>query len=258
MIAQHCVYLMVFIFVFVSFCNATDDVNCNIGVWSTLDANKGNKTALRTIKAPTWVSAPQFRGGTMAILQSCVLTLVACIYTAIHMNVPQKTNFWGILLAKIKWLFIALFVPEVVIYTAADQYIQARKLKKDLELLKRRSSIVDQNFVFDMRYTLFVVMGGLSIDTSYFTDFLSNEVHANQPRSKKLQKMMDFLRSDQSQSIPLTTRGVLDLAERGHWIYQTRAKIDDKSKANKSSGQVTPHPFKRAQNFLDFPTIQLQ
>ncbi|PQE22158.1 hypothetical protein CJF31_00011267 [Rutstroemia sp. NJR-2017a BVV2] len=67
----------------------TDHFACEIQVWSVIEVNKDNLTALRTLDAPPWVSASQFRG-TMSILQSCILTLMASVYTAIHLNVPKK------------------------------------------------------------------------------------------------------------------------------------------------------------------------
>lgn len=123
-------------------CNA--DGGCDGGTWATIDANKANTTALKTIYAPAWVSAPEFRG-TMSIIQSCVLTLVACIYTALHLNVPFRTDFTSILVLKIKWVAIALFAPEIVLYMAASQFFQARRLKVALQSLQSKSENVDKN-----------------------------------------------------------------------------------------------------------------
>src|ERR1700736_4279874 len=50
--------------------------------------NANNLTALSTLTAPSWVYAPDY-SGTSNILYSCLPTLVACIYTAIHLNVPE-------------------------------------------------------------------------------------------------------------------------------------------------------------------------
>ncbi|KUJ17077.1 uncharacterized protein LY89DRAFT_550286, partial [Mollisia scopiformis] len=77
-----------------------------------------NLTALRTDIAPAWVSSPGGRG-TWEILYSCLFTLLLCVYTAIHMNVPpageSKFAFW---LRKTKWVAIAVFAPEIVVVNA--------------------------------------------------------------------------------------------------------------------------------------------
>jgi len=115
---------------------------CENEIWAIINANKNNETALNSIHAPPWVSASEFRG-TMAILQSCVLTLVACIYTALHLNVPGKSGFLALLTTKVKWVLMALLAPEVVLYTAARQYHQARKLCKSLRELQEQCKDVN-------------------------------------------------------------------------------------------------------------------
>jgi hypothetical protein len=112
--------------------------------WAVIQANKGNETALHTIYAPPWVSAAEFRG-TMAILQTCVLTLFACIYTALHLNVPPKADFLSVFVMKTKWVLMALFAPEIVLYMAADQLIQAVRLKRVLREMQKDSDKVDKN-----------------------------------------------------------------------------------------------------------------
>ena len=87
-----------------------------------------NFTALRTDIAPPWVPDPDNRG-TWSLLYSCVFTLVLCVWTAIHLNVPSyhesKTSQW---LRKLKWVLLAIIAPELGVYTACEQYSQARKL----------------------------------------------------------------------------------------------------------------------------------
>lgn len=77
-----------------------------------------NLTALRTVIAPGWVAGPGDRG-TWDILYSCLFTLLLCVYTAIHLNVPPpddiKFSFW---LRKTKWVAIAVFAPELVVVNA--------------------------------------------------------------------------------------------------------------------------------------------
>ena len=84
-----------------------------------------NLTVLQETIAPPWVSSPSTRG-TFEILYSCSFTLALCVYTAIHLNVPpRKENKLSFYLRKAKWVVIALFGPEVVLYAAWDQWDQA-------------------------------------------------------------------------------------------------------------------------------------
>jgi len=61
----------------------------------------------------TWKPEPLTRG-TFSILSSCLTTMFLCVWTAVHLNVPEykkeSQQFWR----KVKWLVIALFAPEVV------------------------------------------------------------------------------------------------------------------------------------------------
>lgn len=127
--------------VLITRCKAASDGEND--VWAMIKANKGNNTALQSISAPSWVSASEFRG-TVDIVQSCLLTLIACIYTALHLNVPTKTGFFSVLMEKIKWVLLALLAPEIVLYTAAYQLRQALKLKNQLKALQTKSASVDK------------------------------------------------------------------------------------------------------------------
>lgn len=69
-----------------TFCVAVSGLSMN-DVSLLLSAAEGNRTTLRTQIAPGLVLNPTCRG-TLDILWSCVLTITACIYTALHLNVP--------------------------------------------------------------------------------------------------------------------------------------------------------------------------
>lgn len=68
--------------------------------------------------------------------------IIACIYTAIHLNVPDKTDWFGLLLRKVCWVLLALFAPELVLYTAASQFTTALNLRKELRKLQAESKTV--------------------------------------------------------------------------------------------------------------------
>ncbi|KAK3494448.1 uncharacterized protein B0T23DRAFT_108572 [Neurospora hispaniola] len=77
---------------------------------------------------PNWVPEPGTRG-TFSILSVCLVTLGLCVWTAIHLNVPEHNEpGWKQLLRKIGWLMLSLLSPEIIAYTAYQQYVQARSL----------------------------------------------------------------------------------------------------------------------------------
>ncbi|KAK3941434.1 hypothetical protein QBC46DRAFT_286216 [Diplogelasinospora grovesii] len=179
----------------------------------------------------------------MAILQTCVLTLFACVYTALHLSVPEKTDFRSVLISKATWMLTALLAPEIVLWTAADQCIKAFRLRNELRKLQNESEMVDKEFNFDLKYAFFVVMGGMGIKMSdiyevyhpaevgSFELIMRNGLYGVLTDSWRGPGDQAFLRNRTS-IIRVTSRGILDLARRDIWIYINTAKIDDKSKAN--------------------------
>ena len=105
----------------------------------------GNLTMLNTRIAPAWASTSGVRG-TSAILYSCTLTLVVCVYTALHLNVaPPDKGRWQFFWRKLKWVAAALFAPEIVLYCACAQFREARILIKELNAIQAGNR-------FDLKY----------------------------------------------------------------------------------------------------------
>ena len=101
-----------------------------------LSAAGGNRTTLKTQISPAWVSTSGVRA-TSDILWSCIVTLTACVYTAIHLNVPPpQEGRWQFLWRKSKWVALALFAPEIVLYSALTQLLQAWKFKNEMNELR--------------------------------------------------------------------------------------------------------------------------
>lgn len=86
----------------------------------------------------SWTPEPTKRG-TFSVLSSCILTTLLCVWTAVHLNIPEyedldrpwykKRQLW----LKIRWLLIALLAPEMVAYTAWVQYTIAREMLHELQ-----------------------------------------------------------------------------------------------------------------------------
>lgn len=108
-----------------------------------ISAAAGNLTALKTKFASSWVEGPNFRS-TSGILWSCIVTLIACIYNAIHLNIPPvHEGIWHFIRRKAKWVGIALLAPELVLFCAYRQFSEARKLVKELNELRGSQDKVD-------------------------------------------------------------------------------------------------------------------
>ncbi|KAH9209043.1 hypothetical protein DL95DRAFT_310758, partial [Leptodontidium sp. 2 PMI_412] len=156
-----------------------------------------NTIASSTAIASSWVSEPQGRG-TWNLLYSCVFTLVLCVWTSVHLNVPGfGETAWQMYRRKAKWVLIALFAPEFVVYCAFQQWFTARVFLKELQKL---------HDWFDMTYAMFAVMGGFMVDIEHLHNRLKRAT--------------------------LTTNGLLLLAQHGHFFYVEAEAIADKSKAN--------------------------
>lgn len=105
--------------------------------------HRDNKTVLNEQPAPPWVSSPTVRG-TGDIIISCLVTLIACAYTAIHPTVPPggsgKRSFT---LIKAALVLVALMCPEAVFALAFQEYLDARRLKKTLKgIIKKGNKVM--------------------------------------------------------------------------------------------------------------------
>ena len=86
--------------------------------------------------APHAVPEPDQRG-TYNLVSTCVLTLSLCIYTSVHLNVPEHhATRATIFLRKMKWVLIGLVAPEFVVYNAWHQRSLAKQALKDLKALE--------------------------------------------------------------------------------------------------------------------------
>ncbi|RSL69878.1 hypothetical protein CEP53_002047 [Fusarium sp. AF-6] len=203
-------------------------VPTNIDPWFVLAPYENSTYDLRNVISRKWVDSPNIRG-TLDILQSCVLTLVACIYTALHLDVPTKTKWHRILYSKVKWSLITLFAPEIVLYMAADQLFEAWNLRKKLRKLRRTQASAPQDFDIDLMYAFFVVMGGVRIDIK---DLLSRPDLDTESRWGVGSLPREDVEGRGTTTVRVSGTTVLWLAGHGHWIKIPRAKITDKSKAD--------------------------
>lgn len=60
-----------------------------------------------------WRPEPLQRG-TFSILSSCIVTMTLCVWTSVHLNIPEHGEAHHVKWRKLWWLLIALFAPELV------------------------------------------------------------------------------------------------------------------------------------------------
>ena len=73
--------------------------------------------------------------GTADILSTCLITLGLCLWSALHLSIPQHGKSSQQKWYKCGWLVLGLFAPELVAYTAWAQLRAARKLDNKIEQL---------------------------------------------------------------------------------------------------------------------------
>jgi hypothetical protein len=95
------------------------------------------------------------------------LTLSLCVYTAIHLNIPTPGELaWKKTMRKAKWVLIGIFAPQVVLYTALQQWWFARRLLNELSQMSYKS----ENGKLDMTYHFYTTMGGFVLDVNNLHD----------------------------------------------------------------------------------------
>ncbi|TFK69562.1 hypothetical protein BDN72DRAFT_607514 [Pluteus cervinus] len=90
------------------------------------------------------------------IVKSCLFTIAACVYRAVHQNIPDpELGFWGRLRVTAKVTFYALIAPEMIIWWAMRQWFGARGV---VELIHE----VEPRLNWTMVHGQFVQMGGFA------------------------------------------------------------------------------------------------
>ncbi|TFK67050.1 hypothetical protein BDN72DRAFT_116402 [Pluteus cervinus] len=131
------------------------------------------------------------------IVRSCAFTIAACVYRAIHQNIPDpNATMWGRLRVRMKITFYALIAPEMMIWWAMRQRYGAIDIAKQVNGLNK-------GLKWTQTHGQFTQMGG-------------------------------FARKDNKQVLyPLT---LVDLLKKGQLNLEqltlTKEDIDDKSKGD--------------------------
>ena len=73
---------------------------------------------------------------TLTLLWSCLVTVFACTWTVIHLNMPASYDtFWSIVFRKSYWFLLTLVAPEVTVLVAFQQYLLCIEFTKDMKII---------------------------------------------------------------------------------------------------------------------------
>lgn len=75
-----------------------------------------------------------------SIVQTCLLTIFACIWAAVHRNIPGPNQSWiSVQLECLKVVVLTLLVPEWILAWAVRQWFTARRVTKELERARKEA-----------------------------------------------------------------------------------------------------------------------
>lgn len=104
-----------------------------------------NNSTLEPVKATVlWVGEPKFRG-TFGIFSLCLSTLVICVWSAVHLDIPTKRQSKIVsFFMSFFWMLAALFCPELLLLISFNQRKNAKglvkKAKKCFQVVKQKES----------------------------------------------------------------------------------------------------------------------
>ena len=124
--------------------------------------------------ATEWLTREKFTGRTIwSIIWSCLVTIFACTWVAVHPNIPDPDEKWHTVASRrVGITFMALIAPELVIMWAMRQLVSARKLAKQYESefiishkfwMDCRSDLVFPEYKWTITHGFFAVMGGFML-----------------------------------------------------------------------------------------------
>ena len=158
-----------------------------------------------------FVGDPNGRG-TSSLVISCLLTLILCVWSALHLNVPSQgeTRIYR-LFVIMRWIIVGIYAPELVVFTAWRQWSSAKILGKLIRDLRAHGEKMSASHEWTMAHSFFACTGGFAF---------------------QLNNGESFLPADCPKRLAITARGMALLAKCGHLPDIPRAEIVDKSKAN--------------------------
>ncbi|OCK96707.1 uncharacterized protein K441DRAFT_551251 [Cenococcum geophilum 1.58] len=158
----------------------------------------------------TWVAGPQTRG-TLELLFSCVITLVLCVWTTVHVNIePENSNWIWERARKIWWACVTLVIPEGALVIAMNERTTADLLCKEVNrIIEKHKNQLPGVEEWEIALGYYAVMGGFVVPEKVYDTVLKEIPPAERGTIKRL---------------TLTPHGLLSLI--------TAKEVLDKSNAN--------------------------
>ena len=92
--------------------------------------NPATNTTTSSNSKYLWMGESKQRG-TFGIISFCLSTLVICIWSTIHFNIPTRRHTpTRRFFLQMFWMFIALLAPEFLLFLAINERISANTLLK--------------------------------------------------------------------------------------------------------------------------------
>ena len=181
----------------------------------------GGAAAVSGTQMVGYVNDPNGRG-TSSLVISCVLTLVLCVWSALHLNVPpvgrtRQQTFW----TNVIWITAGIYCPELVVFTAWRQWSSAKILSRLVHTKSQSSDGLKEyprRWPWTMTHSFFASTGGFTFDCV--------------PYIWSAQNPTGFLPEGTPPRLTITARGMAFLATCGQVPDVPKGDIDDKSKAD--------------------------
>ena len=190
-------------------------------------ADPTSNTTTASSEPVGYVQDPNGRG-TPSLLISCVLTLILCVWSALHLNVPSRNHSAvGDAWLNTRWIITGIYAPELVVFAAWRQWCSAKLLQKlvtgTLDNTSPKpsdnsdTSASSKPYEWTMTHSFFACTGGFAFELEGLdaVDSTDKDQEKRQP-----------------QRMTLTARGAALLAQCGRLPKVDREDIEDKSKAN--------------------------
>ena len=114
------------------------------------------RNVTRASDAPHGYIVPGPSGrGTLSIIISSISTLGTCVWTAVHLNVPNynKSSFFLRRLRPYLWPLAAMLIPEFLLHCALNQWMASRDLRQIINKIGSTAAMGKQ-FVCPLNLTM--------------------------------------------------------------------------------------------------------
>lgn len=85
-----------------------------------------------TSSPSSWISDSTTRS-VYDILSICASTLVICVWSAVHPDIPtRKKSKFKLFAKQVEWMLVGIFIPDLLLYIALCQGISAIMLSRSI------------------------------------------------------------------------------------------------------------------------------